>query len=57
MKISKIELYHVKIPLYDDEKGFFSAHKAFHPNWIPGFHQTDVRFYLLRLVTSSGVDV
>lgn len=56
MKISKIELYNVKIPLYEREHGFFSARTVFRPNWIPGFHQTDVRFYLLRLITSNGLE-
>lgn len=56
MKISKVELYNVKIPLYEREGGFFSARTAFEPNWIPGFRQTDVRFYLLRLITDSGLD-
>lgn len=56
MKISKIELYNVKIPIHDREPGFLAGRAAFHPNWIPGFHQAEVRFYLLRLVTDSGLD-
>lgn len=44
-RISKIELYHVTIPL-----------KApFYPSWIPGYPQTDSRFTLLELTTDDGV--
>jgi len=44
-RISRIELYHVIIPLKD----------AFYPSWIPGYPQTDVRFTLLELTTNDGV--
>jgi len=55
MKVTRIELYYVKIPLSrGKEPGFFSRRPSFHPNWIPGFRQTDLRFYLLRLRTDSG---
>jgi len=56
VKIDKIELYYVKIPLSKEEPGFFSERPVFHPNWIPGYHQTDMRFYLLKLSTDSGLD-
>jgi L-alanine-DL-glutamate epimerase-like enolase superfamily enzyme len=55
MKIAKIELYYVQVPL-SGKRSVFSEHEIFHPNWIPGFHQSDMRFYLLRLVTDIGLD-
>jgi L-alanine-DL-glutamate epimerase-like enolase superfamily enzyme len=45
MKIDRIELYHVAIPLP----------KPFYPAWIPGNPQTMNRFTLLRLTTDGGV--
>ena len=45
MKIDRIELFHVAIPLP----------KPFHPAWIPGYPQTVNRFTLLRLTTDDGV--
>lgn len=45
MKIDRIELFHVAIPLA----------KPFHPAWIPGYPQTANRFTLARLTTSDGV--
>lgn len=45
MKIDRIELYHVAIPLP----------KPFYPAWIPGYPQTMNRFTLLRLTTDDGV--
>jgi L-alanine-DL-glutamate epimerase-like enolase superfamily enzyme len=45
MKIERIELFHVAIPL---PKPFYSA-------WIPGYPQTVNRFTLLRLTTDDGV--
>jgi L-alanine-DL-glutamate epimerase-like enolase superfamily enzyme len=45
MKIDRIELFHVAIPL----------DKPFHPAWIPGYPQTVNRFTLARLTTSDGV--
>ncbi len=56
MKISRIELYFVSIPLAGEEPGFFATRESFRPNWIPGFRQQDVKFYLLRLITDSGLD-
>jgi D-galactarolactone cycloisomerase len=56
MKVDRIELYAVKIPLSEERPGFFDDRVVFEPNWIPGYHQTDVRFYLLRLVTDAGID-
>lgn len=54
MKINCIELYFVKIPLEDKKPGFFAEQKYFEPSWIPGFRQSEVRFYLLKLGTDSG---
>jgi L-alanine-DL-glutamate epimerase-like enolase superfamily enzyme len=45
MKIDRIELFHVAIPLP----------KPFHPAWIPGYPQTENRFTLLRLTTDDGL--
>jgi D-galactarolactone cycloisomerase len=56
MKINRIELYFVKIPLEDKKPGFFSQPKYFSPSWIPGFRQSEMRFYLLRLGTDAGFD-
>jgi L-alanine-DL-glutamate epimerase-like enolase superfamily enzyme len=45
MKIDRIELFHVSIPL----------ETPFHPAWIPGYPQTANRFTLARLTTDEGV--
>jgi L-alanine-DL-glutamate epimerase-like enolase superfamily enzyme len=45
MKVDRIELFHVAIPLP----------KPFYPSWIPGYPQTECRFTLLRLTTDDGV--
>jgi L-alanine-DL-glutamate epimerase-like enolase superfamily enzyme len=45
MKIDRIELFHVTIPLA----------KPFHPAWIPGYPQTANRFTLARLTTDDGL--
>ena len=45
MKIERVELYHVEIPL--DE--------PFFPSWIPGYPQTHNHFTLIRLTTDDGV--
>jgi L-alanine-DL-glutamate epimerase-like enolase superfamily enzyme len=45
MKIERIELFHVAVPLP----------KPFHPAWIPGYPQTENRFTLLRLTTDDGL--
>ena len=45
MKIVRIELFHVAVPLP----------AAFRPSWIPGFRQTENRFDLIRLETSDGL--
>ncbi len=45
MKIDRIELFHVAIPLS----------KPFYPSWIPGYPQTVNRFTLLRVTTDDGV--
>jgi D-galactarolactone cycloisomerase len=44
MKVDRIELFHVAIPLP----------KPFYPAWIPGYPQTVNRFTLLRLTTDEG---
>jgi L-alanine-DL-glutamate epimerase-like enolase superfamily enzyme len=46
MKIDRIELFHVAIPLP----------RPFYPAWIPGYPQTQNRFTLLRLTTTDGVE-
>jgi L-alanine-DL-glutamate epimerase-like enolase superfamily enzyme len=45
VKVDRIELYHVAIPLP----------KPFYPSWIPGYPQTVNRFTLIRLTTDDGV--
>lgn len=45
MKIERIELFHVAVPLS----------KPFYPTWIPGYPQTVNRFTLLRATTDDGV--
>jgi len=45
MKIDRIELFHVAVPL----------EKPFHPAWIPGYPQTANRFTLARLTTDDGL--
>ncbi len=46
MKISRIDLWHVQVPLP----------APFHPSWIPGFAQTENRFTLVRIATSDGAE-
>jgi len=46
MKITRIDLWHVAVPLP----------APFKPSWIPGFTQTENRFDLVRLRTDSGVE-
>lgn len=45
MRVERIELFHVAIPLA----------RPFYPAWIPGYPQTVNRFTLLRLTTDDGV--
>ncbi|MBI5493792.1 MAG: mandelate racemase/muconate lactonizing enzyme family protein [Deltaproteobacteria bacterium] len=45
MRITRIDLWHVSIPLPD----------IFWPSWIPGFPQTENRFTLARVTTASGL--
>jgi len=54
MKIDCIELYFVKIPLEEKKPGFFKQPNYFSPSWIPGFRQSEMRFYLLKLGTDAG---
>jgi len=56
MKIDSIELYFVKIPLEKKKPGFFSEPNYFLPSWIPGFRQSEMRFYLLKLGTDEGYE-
>lgn len=56
MKIDCIELYFVKVPLEDRRPGFFSQPRYFTPSWIPGFRQSEMRFYLLKLGTDAGYE-
>ena len=46
MKVVKVELFHISIPLK----------KAFYPSWIPGYPQTHNRFTLLKLITDTGLE-
>ena len=46
MKIARIELYHVSVPLGE----------TFWPTWIPGYPQTHNRFTLIKLVTDDGIE-
>jgi len=46
MKISKIELYHVSVPLKH----------TFWPTWIPGYPQTHNSFTLIKIVTNDGIE-
>jgi len=46
MKITRIELYHVSIPLT----------RTFWPTWIPGYPQTHNRFTLIKLMTDDGIE-
>ena len=54
MKIDRIELYYVKVPLEENKPGFFGNPVFFTPSWIPGFRQSEMRCYLLKLGTDSG---
>ncbi|MHA1214878.1 MAG: mandelate racemase/muconate lactonizing enzyme family protein [Candidatus Hodarchaeales archaeon] len=45
MKITKVELYHISIPLKNN----------FYPTWIPGYPQTHNRFTLLKLETDNDI--
>jgi len=56
MKIDCIDLYYVKLPLEDGKPGFFTRPKYFSPSWIPGFRQSEMRFYLLKLGTDAGYE-
>jgi L-alanine-DL-glutamate epimerase-like enolase superfamily enzyme len=54
VKINCIDLFYVKQPLEDKKPGFFKEPAYFSPNWIPGFRQSEMRFYLLKLGTDRG---
>lgn len=46
MKISKIELFHVSVPLKE----------TFRPTWIPGYPQTHNKFTLIKITTDEGIE-
>ncbi len=46
MKVKKIELFHVSIPLPTN----------FYPSWIPGYPQGFNRFTLIKLTTDEGLE-
>lgn len=46
MRIARIDLWHVRVPLP----------APFFPSWIPGMRQTENRFDLLRLRTEGGLE-
>lgn len=54
MIVDCIDLYYVKLPLEDRKPGFFTQPRYFTPSWIPGFRQSEMRFYLLRLGTDTA---
>jgi L-alanine-DL-glutamate epimerase-like enolase superfamily enzyme len=54
VKINCIDLFYVKQPLEDKKPGFFKEPAYFAPNWIPGFRQSEMLFYLLKLGTDRG---
>ena len=54
MKVNCIDLFYVKLPLEEKRPGFFREPAYFSPNWIPGFRQSEMRFYLLKLGTDKG---
>ena len=56
MKIDRIELHYVKIPLEEKKPGFFGEPAYFTPSWIPGFRQSEMRFYFLKLGTDQGYE-
>lgn len=56
MKIARIELYYVKIPLEEKKPGFFTQPAYFTPSWIPGFRQSEMRLCLLKLSTDNGYE-
>ncbi len=56
MKIDRIDLYYVKMPLEKRKPGFFKQPAYFSPSWIPGFRQSEMRMYLLRIGTDEGFE-
>lgn len=56
MKIDRIELYYVKVPLEERRPGFFKEPAYFMPSWIPGFRQSEMRMCLLKLGTDQGYE-
>jgi L-alanine-DL-glutamate epimerase-like enolase superfamily enzyme len=46
MKVERVELYHVSIPLKH----------IFRPAWIPGYPQLHNRFTLVRVITDEGIE-
>jgi len=56
MHISQIEMFYVSIPLSTNKPGFFAQPDYFLPSWIPGFRQSDMRMYVLKLTTDNGLE-
>ncbi|MBM3290699.1 MAG: mandelate racemase/muconate lactonizing enzyme family protein, partial [Candidatus Hydrogenedentes bacterium] len=56
MRVSQVDFFYVRVPLAERRPGFFAEHPHFEPSWIPGFKQTEARFYLLRVVTDTGLE-
>jgi len=56
MKIDRIDLYYLKVPLDKNKPGFFGDPTYFMPSWIPGFRQSEMRCYFLCLGTDSGLE-
>jgi L-alanine-DL-glutamate epimerase-like enolase superfamily enzyme len=63
MKIDRVELYRVAVPLRGARPLFHwpASHGGarpdrFYPSWIPGFPQTELRLYVLRLVSDDGAE-
>jgi L-alanine-DL-glutamate epimerase-like enolase superfamily enzyme len=54
MQINSVELFFVKVPLETKAPGFFAQPNYFEPSWIPGFRQSEMRMYLLKLGVDSG---
>ncbi|MCZ2355817.1 MAG: mandelate racemase/muconate lactonizing enzyme family protein [Bacteroidia bacterium] len=55
MQVAHIDVFSVKVPLGGQKIGFFSEPKYFEPSWIPGFRQSEMRMYVLKLTTDTGI--
>ncbi len=64
MKIDLVELYRIALPLRGTRPLFCRPTRhggvkrpdRFYPSWIPGFPQTEMRLYLLRLRATNGAE-